>query len=105
MESQAGFVIDPGFLFRITAIFSLVAGTMFLMWLGERITERGLGNGISIIIFAGIAAACLQAIGGMLELTRTGAFSIPVALSYLCRRNIGYCLRRLCRKRAKENTC
>lgn len=80
LESQAGLVIDPGFLFRVTAIFSLVAGTMFLMWLGEQITERGLGNGISIIIFAGIAAGLPRAIGGMLELTQTGAFSIPVAL-------------------------
>lgn len=80
LESQAGLVIDPGFLFRVTAIFSLVAGTMFLMWLGEQITERALGNGISIIIFAGIAAGLPRAIGGMLELTQTGAFSIPVAL-------------------------
>lgn len=80
LESQAGLVLDPGFLFRITAVVSLVAGTMFLMWLGEQITERGLGNGISIIIFAGIAAGLPQAIGGTLELTRTGAFSIPLVL-------------------------
>lgn len=80
LESQSGLVVDPGFLFRITAIFSLVAGTMFLMWLGEQITERGLGNGISIIIFAGIAAGLPKAIGGTLELTRTGAFSIPLVL-------------------------
>lgn len=80
LESQAGLVIDPGFLFRVTSIVSLVAGTMFLMWLGEQITERGLGNGISIIIFAGIAAGLPQAIGGTLELTRTGAFSIPLVL-------------------------
>ena len=80
LESQAGLVIEPGILFRITAVMSLVAGTMFLMWLGEQITERGLGNGISIIIFAGIAAGLPSAIGGMLELTQTGAFSIPVAL-------------------------
>lgn len=80
LESQAGLVIDPGFLFRITSVVSLVAGTMFLMWLGEQITERGLGNGISIIIFAGIAAGLPQAIGGTLELTRTGAFSIPLVL-------------------------
>jgi preprotein translocase subunit SecY len=56
LESQAGLVIDPGMMFRVTSVFTLVAGTMFLMWLGEQITERGLGNGISIIIFAGIAA-------------------------------------------------
>jgi preprotein translocase subunit SecY len=80
LETQANLVIDPGFLFRITAVVSLVAGTMFLMWLGEQITERGLGNGISIIIFAGIVAGLPSAIGGMLELTQTGAFSIPLAL-------------------------
>ncbi len=56
LESSAGLVMSPGFGFRITAVISLVAGTMFLMWLGEQITERGLGNGISILIFAGIAA-------------------------------------------------
>jgi len=80
LESQANLVMDPGFLFRITAVVSLVAGTMFLMWLGEQITERGIGNGISIIIFAGIAAGLPQAIGGTLELTRTGTFSIPLVL-------------------------
>lgn len=80
LESQAGLVLDPGFMFRITAVTTLVAGTMFLMWLGEQITERGLGNGISIIIFAGIAAGLPSAIGGTLELTRTGAFSIPLVL-------------------------
>jgi len=80
LESQANLVMDPGFFFRITAVVSLVAGTMFLMWLGEQITERGIGNGISIIIFAGIAAGLPQAIGGTLELTRTGTFSIPLVL-------------------------
>jgi len=80
LESQAGLVLDPGFAFRLTAVATLTAGTMFLMWLGEQITERGLGNGISIIIFAGIAAGLPQAIGGTLELTRTGAFSIPLVL-------------------------
>jgi preprotein translocase subunit SecY len=80
LESQPGLVLDPGFMFRITTVFTLVAGTMFLMWLGEQITERGLGNGISIIIFAGIAAGLPRAIGGTLELTRTGAFSIPLVL-------------------------
>jgi preprotein translocase subunit SecY len=67
-------------MFRITAIISLVTGSIFLMWLGEQITERGLGNGISIIIFAGIAAGLPSAIGGTLELTRTGTFSIPLVL-------------------------
>jgi len=80
LENQAGLVIDPGLVFRVTAVFTLVAGTMFLMWLGEQITERGLGNGISIIIFAGIAAGLPKALGGTLELTRTGAFSIPLVL-------------------------
>ena len=69
-------MIAPGFGFRMTAVVSLVAGTMFLMWLGEQITERGLGNGISILIFAGIAAGLPSAIGGLFELVRTGAMSI-----------------------------
>ncbi len=80
LESQAGLVIDPGMAFRLTTVVSLVAGTMFLMWLGEQITERGLGNGISILIFAGIAAGLPSAIGGMLELVRTGAMNILAAL-------------------------
>ncbi len=80
LESQAGLVIEPGFVFRITAVMTLVAGTMFLMWLGEQITERGLGNGISMIIFSGIVAGLPHAIGGTLELTSTGAFSIPVVI-------------------------
>ncbi len=80
LEGQAGLVIDPGMGFRLTAVVSLVAGTMFLMWLGEQITERGLGNGISILIFAGIAAGLPNAIGGLLELVRTGAMSILVSL-------------------------
>ncbi len=80
LESQPGLVLDVGIMFRLTTMITLVAGTMFLMWLGEQITERGLGNGISIIIFAGIAAGLPRAIGGTLELTRTGAFSIPLVL-------------------------
>jgi preprotein translocase subunit SecY len=80
LESSAGLVNDPGILFRVTAMVSLTAGTMFLMWLGEQITERGLGNGISIIIFSGIAAGLPSAIGGLLELVRTGAMSIIIAL-------------------------
>jgi preprotein translocase subunit SecY len=80
LESQAGLVIDPGFAFRMTTVVTLVAGTMFLMWLGEQITERGLGNGISMIIFSGIVAGLPHAIGGTLELTSTGAFSIPVVM-------------------------
>jgi preprotein translocase subunit SecY len=80
LEGSQGLVISPGFGFRMTAVVSLVAGTMFLMWLGEQITERGLGNGISILIFSGIAAGLPRAIGGLLELVNTGAMSILVAL-------------------------
>lgn len=80
LESSAGLVISPGMGFRITAMITLTAGTMFLMWLGEQITERGLGNGISILIFGGIAAGLPSAIGGLLELVRTGAMSIIVAM-------------------------
>ena len=80
LESSAGLVISPGFGFRMTSVVTLTAGTMFLMWLGEQITERGLGNGISILIFGGIAAGLPNAIGGLLELVRTGAMSIVVAL-------------------------
>ncbi len=80
LESSPGMVIEPGFGFRVTAVISLTAGTMFLMWLGEQITERGLGNGISILIFAGIAAGLPSAVSGLLELVRTGAMNILVAI-------------------------
>lgn len=80
LESQRGLVIDPGLAFRLTTVVTLVTGTMFLMWLGEQITERGIGNGISLIIFAGIAAGLPRAIGGTLEFTRTGSYSIPLVL-------------------------
>ncbi|HTO43629.1 MAG TPA: preprotein translocase subunit SecY [Burkholderiales bacterium] len=80
LEGQRGLVVDPGLVFRFTTVVTLVTGTMFLMWLGEQITERGIGNGISLIIFAGIAAGLPRAIGGTLELVRTGAFSIPLVL-------------------------
>ena len=80
LEGSQGLVINPGFGFRMTAVVSLVAGTRFLMWLGEQITERGLGNGISILIFSGIAAGLPNAIGGLFELVRTGAMSIPASL-------------------------
>ena len=76
LESQSGLVIEPGLAFRLVTMITLVTGTMFLMWLGEQITERGIGNGISLIIFAGIAAGLPSAIAGTLELQRTGAFSI-----------------------------
>ena len=80
LEGSAGLVLSPGFGFRMTTVVSLTAGTMFLMWLGEQITERGLGNGISILIFGGIAAGLPGAIGGLFELIRTGAMSIPAAI-------------------------
>lgn len=73
LEAQPGLVLEPGMMFRFVTVTTLLTGTMFLMWLGEQITERGLGNGISIIIFAGIAAGLPSAIGGMLELVRTGS--------------------------------
>jgi preprotein translocase subunit SecY len=80
LESQQNLVLEPGLLFRLTTMLTLTTGTIFLMWLGEQITERGIGNGISLIIFAGIAAGLPQAIGGTLELSRTGAYSIPFVL-------------------------
>jgi preprotein translocase subunit SecY len=83
LEAQAGLVNDPGFMFRLTTVSTLVTGTMFLMWLGEQITERGLGNGLSIIIFAGIAAGLPSAIGGLLELVRTGAMH-PLTAIVIC---------------------
>ena len=80
LEAQQGLVMDPGLMFRFVTVTTLVTGTMFLMWLGEQVTERGLGNGISIIIFAGIAAGLPSAIAGLLELVRTGAMGPLSAL-------------------------
>jgi len=80
LEAQAGLVIAPGLSFRLVSAVTLVTGTMFLMWLGEQITERGLGNGISLLIFAGIAAGLPRAIGQTLEQLNTGAYSIPLVL-------------------------
>ena len=80
LQSQPGLVPHPGVMFQMTTVITLVTGTLFLMWLGEQITERGLGNGISLIIFAGIAAGLPRAIGSTLEMARTGAFSIPLVL-------------------------
>lgn len=76
-------VIDPGLGFRITTVMTLVTGTMFLMWLGEQVSERGIGNGISIIIFAGIVAGLPAAIGGTLELARTGEIHTLLVLLLL----------------------
>src|SRR5210317_2135142 len=75
---QGTLVLAPGLLFRITAMLTLVTGTMFLVWLGTQITSRGIGNGISMIIFAGIVAGLPSALGNTLELARTGAYSIPL---------------------------
>jgi len=80
LESQSGLVLEPGLMFRITAVTTLVTGTMFLMWLGEQITERGLGNGISIIIFAGIAAGLPNAIAGTATLVNQGSMHPLTAL-------------------------
>jgi len=96
LEAQPGLVLDPGLFFRFTAIVTLVSGTMFLVWLGEQITERGIGNGISMIIFAGIVAGLPSALGNTLELTRTGAFSIPLVFFPFCRCYFGYRFSSIC---------
>jgi len=87
LESTSGTagsaVIDPGLFFRITTVITLTGGTIFLMWLGEQITQRGVGNGISLIIFAGIVAALPRALVGTLELGRTGALSTAVIIGFL----------------------
>jgi len=79
LENQ-NVVIEGGLSFRITAVMTLVTGTMFLMWLGEQVTERGIGNGISIIIFAGIVAGLPAAMGGTLEMARTGELHVLTVL-------------------------
>ncbi len=83
LEAQPGLVMDPGLMFRFTTVVTLVTGTMFLMWLGEQVTERGLGNGISMIIFAGIAAGLPSSVAGLLELVRTGAMH-PLIVIFIC---------------------
>lgn len=83
LEAQPGLVIVPGALFTVTTVVTLVTGTMFVMWLGEQITERGLGNGISIIIFAGIVAGLPSAMAGLFDLVRTNAMSTLSALFIL----------------------
>jgi preprotein translocase subunit SecY len=82
LQSQQGLVLNPGFMFVFICMVSLVTGTIFLMWLGEQITERGLGNGISILIFSGIVAGLPTAIGGLFELVRTGAIG-PLAAIFI----------------------
>jgi len=83
LEGGNGIVTDPGLFFRISCVITLVGGTMFLMWLGEQITARGIGNGISLIIFAGIVAGLPSAISGTLELGRTGALSTTLILAII----------------------
>jgi preprotein translocase subunit SecY len=88
LEGQQGVVTEPGLFFRLTTVVTLVGGTMFLMWLGEQITSRGIGNGSSLIIFAGIVAAFPSAIVSTLELGRQGAISTGliigvIAMSFL----------------------
>ena len=80
LESSSGVVIEPGVFFKLTTVISLVAGTIFLMWLGEQITQRGIGNGISLIIFSGIVAEIPRALATTFELGRTGALSASVII-------------------------
>jgi preprotein translocase subunit SecY len=83
LEGSSGIVTEPGLFFRFTAVVTLTGGTMFLMWLGEQITARGIGNGISLIIFAGIVANVPSAMAGTLELGRQGALSTPIILGVM----------------------
>ena len=83
LEGQTGVVSDPGWFFRISTVLTLMGGTMFLMWLGEQITSRGIGNGSSLIIFAGIVAAFPAAIVSTLELGRQGAISTALILGVI----------------------
>ncbi len=81
LESSANLVINPGIFFKISTVTTIVAGTMFLMWLGEQITQRGIGNGISLIIFSGIVAEIPRALATTFELGRTGALSTVIIIS------------------------
>ena len=83
LEGQSNLVLDPGLFFRISTVITLTGGTMFLMWLGEQITSRGIGNGISLIIFSGIVAGLPKAVAGTLELGRQGAISTAVILGII----------------------
>ena len=80
LEGQTGVVTEPGSFFRISTVITLTGGTMFLMWLGEQITARGIGNGSSLIIFAGIVAAFPSAIASTLELGAPGRDSRPALI-------------------------
>ena len=81
LENSTNVVIDPGTLFKVTTVITLVAGTVFLMWLGEQITQRGIGNGISLIIFSGIVAEIPRALASTFELGRTGALSASTIIT------------------------
>ena len=83
LEGQGNLVTDPGMFFRASTVITLTGGTVFLMWLGEQITARGIGNGISLIIFAGIVAGLPGGIAAMLELGRTGQLSTFVILGIM----------------------
>jgi preprotein translocase subunit SecY len=83
LEGSGAVVLEPGWFFRISTVITLVGGTMFLMWLGEQITQRGVGNGISLIIFAGIVAELPAALVGILEAARTGNMSTFLLLALL----------------------
>ena len=83
LEGQSGLVVDPGMFFRLSTVITLTGGTVFLMWLGEQITSRGIGNGISLIIFSGIVANLPSGIAGLLELGRTGQVSTFVILGII----------------------
>jgi preprotein translocase subunit SecY len=83
LEGAGNVVLEPGLFFRITTVITLVGGTIFLMWLGEQITARGVGNGISLIIFAGIVARLPHAVLGTLELGRTGSMSTGLILALI----------------------
>jgi preprotein translocase subunit SecY len=81
LEGGTNIVVNPGLFFKLTTVVTLTGGTMFLMWLGEQITSRGIGNGISLIIFSGIVAELPSALAGTLELGREGALSTAVILA------------------------
>ena len=83
LEGSEGVVLDPGWFFRATTVITLVGGTVFLMWLGEQITARGVGNGISLIIFSGIVAELPGSLAGMFELGSTGALAAPVLIGII----------------------
>src|SRR6201986_1364348 len=83
IEGLPGAVTDPGLFFRLTSVITLTGGTVFLMWLGEQITARGVGNGLSLILFAGIVARMPPALAGFFELGRTGAISSFFTIAFL----------------------